>query len=110
MEYTKDEWEVEKVYPGDEDNFIDTIAYRIYSKKDPGQTLATLGVGWGNAEANANLIVASKAMYEALKQICLEHSSFVFEELAESLGNTNTRILKDAIEMGVKALAKAEER
>ncbi len=50
---------------------------------------------------------ASKDMYEALKKICVEHSNFVFEELAEAIGNTNTRILKDTIEAGRQALAKA---
>ena len=57
---------------------------------------------------NAHLIAAAPDMYEALEAICLEHNSWVFEELAEVLGNTNTRILKDTIEKGKQALTKAK--
>lgn len=57
-----------------------------------------------NPQAVAEAIPAA---FEALRKICLEHSNFVFEELAESLGNTNTRILKEAVEQGNKVLRQA---
>ena len=55
----------------DKDNYLDTIALQLFSDTDESQTLATMGIGWGHAEANAERLVKAvnsyDAMYEALK-------------------------------------------